>query len=143
MNLPPALTARIEQLAGIAPAADHFRDSTKIGSPRPAGPDLRVELVAAWCRQERFPEPVEEYPFARDLGRKFRFDCAWPSQRIALEWEGLTHAGGRHQRIAGYSRDCEKYSLAAALGWRVIRVTGRQFRAGACWGLLEKMLVQE
>ena len=30
--------------------------------------------------------------------------------------------GGRHNRGAGYAKDLEKYSMAAALGWRILRV---------------------
>ena len=38
--------------------------------------------------------------------------------------------GGRHQRPEGFERDCEKLSLAAAHGWRVVKVTPGQVRDG-------------
>ena len=33
-------------------------------------------------------------------------------------------AGGRHQRLAGFLKDAEKYEAAMCLGWRVYRVPG-------------------
>ena len=66
-------------------------------------------------------EPEPEYRFHPD--RKWRFDLAWPDCRLAVEIEGLTRGGGRHQRPRGYTHDCEKYREAAKLGWRVLRDT--------------------
>jgi len=66
------------------------------------------------------PAPVAEVMFAP--GRKFRFDYAWPEYRVALEVEGGVWTGGRHTRGAGYAKDCEKYSIAASLGWLIVRV---------------------
>jgi hypothetical protein len=34
--------------------------------------------------------------------KDWRFDFAWPDQMFAVEVEGITPAGGRHQRIKGY-----------------------------------------
>lgn len=66
-------------------------------------------------------EPVREYVFAAP--RKWRFDFSWPEQKLAVEIEGLTPTGGRHQRFAGYEADLVKYNTAATLGWRVLRFT--------------------
>ena len=65
---------------------------------------------------DRLPAPVREYRFAAP--RRWRFDFAWPHLMLALECEGM----GRHQRFAGYRSDCEKYTQAALMGWRVLRV---------------------
>lgn len=62
---------------------------------------------------------VREYKFIE--GRRFRFDFAWPELWVAVEVEGINHAGTRHQRIKGYTDDCRKYNAAAMLGWRVLR----------------------
>lgn len=72
------------------------------------------------------PEPVAEYRFHPE--RRWRFDFAWPDRRIALEVEGLTHNGGRHQRIKGYTQDLQKYNDAALRGWMLIRVTPAMIR---------------
>lgn len=91
------------------------------------------------CLQKRgLPDPVAEYPF--HPRRKWRFDYAFPDFQVALEVEGVTPAGGRHQRVAGYEGDIEKYNAAALLGWVVIRATPRQVESGQCLAWLEAAL---
>jgi very-short-patch-repair endonuclease len=69
--------------------------------------------------------PVAEHRF--HPVRRWRFDWAWPAERLAIEVEGgvFLPGGGRHTRGAGFTADCEKYAEAAILGWRVIRVLPR------------------
>lgn len=67
------------------------------------------------------PEPVAEYRFHPT--RKWRFDYAWPRQKVALEVEGGVWTAGRHTRGSGFLRDMEKYNAAAVRGWRVLRCT--------------------
>lgn len=55
--------------------------------------------------------------------RQFRFDYAIPALKIAIEYEGIIGAKSRHTTIGGYSTDCEKYNLATAAGWKVLRYT--------------------
>jgi hypothetical protein len=84
------------------------------------------------CRWLGLPEPVREYEFAQT--RKWRFDLAWPGSMVAAEVDGGVWTGGRHTRGKGYEEDCEKLSVAAAMGWRVICCTPGQVedgRAGA------------
>ena len=70
------------------------------------------------------PAPVREYRF--DAVRRWRFDFAWPAERVAVEIEGILYGdGGRHQRPKGFLADCEKYEAALAQGWRVYRVPGQ------------------
>jgi len=70
------------------------------------------------------PQPVREHRF--HATRRWRFDFAWPSQKVAVEMEGL--GGGRHQRRAGFINDTEKYNAAIMCGWRVLRFTGDDLR---------------
>ncbi len=86
------------------------------------------------------PEAIREYRFAPP--RRWRFDYAWPAQRIALEIEGGVWTGGRHVRGKGYVSDCEKYSEAALLGWRVLRVTPAQIKDGRALALVERAFRQ-
>jgi very-short-patch-repair endonuclease len=58
--------------------------------------------------------------------RKWRFDFAHLDTKIAIELEGLTHKGGRHQSVKGYTADVEKYNEATLLGWTVFRLTKSQ-----------------
>jgi len=84
-------------------------------------------LVA--CRLLRIPEPIREYQFAPP--RRFRFDFAWPDQRVAVEIEGGEYVCGRHTRGRGFSVDCEKYNLAVMANWRVLRFAGQVVRRNA------------
>lgn len=63
----------------------------------------------------------EEYKFLKD--RKFRFDYAFEEVKVAFEYEGIFSRKSRHLTVTGYSRDIEKYNLAQAEGWVVIRAT--------------------
>ena len=67
---------------------------------------------------------VDEHRF--HTTRKWRFDLACPSRRIAVEIEGGAWSRGRHTRGVGYIGDMEKYNCAILLGWRVFRYTPNQ-----------------
>lgn len=54
--------------------------------------------------------------------RKWRFDFAILSRKIAFEIEGGIWNGGRHVNPIGFTKDCEKYNEAMKLGWRVFRL---------------------
>ncbi len=66
-------------------------------------------------------EPQSEYRFHPT--RKWRFDFAYPEQKIAIEIEGGTWIGGRHIHPIGFEKDCEKYNFCAKLGYRLLRYT--------------------
>lgn len=80
----------------------------------------------ALLKRAGLPAPTLEYRF-HDT-RDWRFDFAWPDGKLALEVEGgaFKAGGSRHTRGAGFRRDCEKYSVAATLGWRILRVLPEQ-----------------
>ena len=120
----------------------------------PAGP---VEELAWQLAAAGLPEPVAEYPFAAELGRRWRFDLAWPDRRLAVEVEGgLFGRGGRgsnrpcptcgqgpagaHRSVAGVKRDIEKGNAAVALGWRVLRVLPGQVESGEALALIERVV---
>lgn len=86
----------------------------------------------------KLPPPVIEHYFARP--RRWRFDFAWPDRMLAAEVEGGTWTGGRHTRGGGYEADCEKYSRAALLGWRVLRFTPRMIAEGTATAMLVEAL---
>jgi very-short-patch-repair endonuclease len=62
--------------------------------------------------------------------RHWRFDFVVTGTKIAIEIEGVTHEGGRHQRIKGYMEDARKYNEATLLGWRVFRFTPGMVHSG-------------
>lgn len=86
------------------------------------------ELFLLQIRTLEVPEPIREFRFSPP--RRFRFDYAWPDRMLAVELEGGTWTRGRHTRGAGFAKDCEKYSMAAILGWRIVRATADQVYSG-------------
>ncbi len=57
-------------------------------------------------------------------GRKFRFDCANPQEKIAIEIEGgIWMPKGAHNTGIAMSKDMEKYNLAVLEGWKILRYT--------------------
>ena len=68
-----------------------------------------------------FNAPKREFMFVK--GRRWRFDYAWPEQRVAVELEGGIWGNGRHTRGSGFLEDCNKYNTAVLNGWRVLRFT--------------------
>jgi len=77
--------------------------------------------IIEFFESQGLPPPVAEYQFHPT--RRWRFDFAWLSEKIALEVEGAIWTGGRHTSAAGFHKDMEKYNAASVLGWRVLRVT--------------------
>jgi len=85
---------------------------------------MRDALVAAgYVEGDDF---VREYAFALDEGRAYRFDFRFLGTDVAVEVEGGAHAVKRQHRD-----DCEKASLAAALGYRVVRVHRQMIEDGS------------
>ena len=78
-------------------------------------------IVLAYFQECKVPPCLTEYQF--HLERKWRFDFAWPEQKVALEVEGGSWMAGRHSRGAGFNADMEKYNAAVLAGWKVLRVT--------------------
>lgn len=98
----------------------------------------REAELAMQIRALKLPSPEREFRFLPT--RRFRFDFAWPAQKVALEVEGGTWISGRHNRGKGYASDCVKYSEAAILGWKVIRATGEMVTNGTALDLLQRAL---
>jgi very-short-patch-repair endonuclease len=84
--------------------------------------------INALCKVYRVPHPVPEFVFAKP--RKWRFDFAFPEQKIALEVEGGIFTGGAHTRGKHFLSDIEKYNRATILGWRVLRCTPQTLITG-------------
>jgi very-short-patch-repair endonuclease len=67
---------------------------------------------------------VKELQFAKNLGRKWKFDFANVDAQVAIEIEGGVWISGRHTRGKGFIKDCEKYNTATLMGWSVFRLPG-------------------
>jgi hypothetical protein len=88
---------------------------------------MPVELI---CKAEGLPMPTPEYQFAKDDGRRWRFDWCWVDQKVVLEVEGGVWTAGRHTRPKGFLSDLEKYNRATQLGYRVFRCTPSTIHLG-------------
>jgi very-short-patch-repair endonuclease len=82
------------------------------------------------------PEP--EYQFHRP--RRWRFDFAFPDQKVAIECEGGTWTNGRHTRGKSFAMDCEKYNQASLDGWTLLRFTGDMITDGTALQTIEAAL---
>ena len=85
------------------------------------------ESFALHCRAEKL-EPLREFKFHPT--RKWKFDFAFPEQKIAVEVEGGIWRSGRHTRPGGFEADTEKYNTAVKMGWRVLRYSTAQVLYG-------------
>lgn len=101
-----------------------------------------VDVLATWCRELGYPEPVREYYFAHPV-RDWRFDLCWPTLKIALEFEGGTFiaGGGGHTRGPGHRDDCDKYNEAALRGWLLLRVLTSDATSEKSKGLIQRAMM--
>lgn len=83
--------------------------------------------------------PETEYKF--HASRKWRFDFAWPTAKIAVEIMGGTWTGGAHVTGVGYENDCEKLNAAVSLGWKVLYLTSKMVRSGEGIVLVKNLLI--
>lgn len=72
---------------------------------------------------------VREHQF--DPERRWRFDFAFPSVRLAVEVDGA-----RHRTHRGQSSDSEKGNAAVLAGWRVLHFPSGEKRKAAEWAAL-------
>lgn len=83
---------------------------------------LEAEPLPGW-------DLVRQYRFHPT--RRWTFDFAFPSQRLAVEVEGHYH-----KTHAGHRSDCEKFNEAARAGWRVLRFPANLSRNAPEWAAL-------
>lgn len=74
--------------------------------------------------------------------RKWRFDFAIPSRKIAIECEGGVWSGGRHTRGSGVIGDMAKYNEAAKLGWCVFRFDGSAVKKGEAIAFVMQVITE-
>lgn len=114
-----------------APAIKVVLEPPKLTVKLPSKPKLKVPTTIRgnrWARMLALKlEAHGIVGFKREVRfhptRKWRFDFSNAQAMLAVEIEGITTEGGRHQRKKGFVGDIHKYSEALILGWRVLRVT--------------------
>jgi G:T-mismatch repair DNA endonuclease (very short patch repair protein) len=77
--------------------------------------ETRVRLL---LHQSELPHPVAQFRVMDGDRFVARVDFAWPERKIALEYDGLWHAGS-----AQFAKDRRRLNRLTAAGWRVIFVT--------------------
>jgi very-short-patch-repair endonuclease len=70
---------------------------------------------------------TEQHRFHPD--RKWAFDFAFPSLKLAVEVDGIGH----HRCFRRVRQDTEKLNEAARLGWRVLRFQASESKKAAEW----------
>lgn len=118
------LSANPDLAAKMAPGARtgaSCRPDLSKKLPTAPKPSLNGKFEDLW-NAAGGPKLTPEYRFD-PAGRRWRFDFCLPDRMIAIELEGTTYQGGRHQRKDGMDGDAEKYLRANLLGWVVIRLT--------------------
>ena len=102
--------------------------------------EKRALIFATRINRDGLPAPLREFRF-HDT-RQWRFDYAWPDQKVALEVEGgfFKKDGGRHSRGAGARKDMEKYNAAVLDGWKLLRVMPDQLNNASTLQMLRTVL---
>jgi len=74
-------------------------------------------------------------------GRRYRLDIAIPAARLAIEVDGWQWHG-KHKR--DFARDRERQNLLTLHGWRILRFSAGQIRAGlaSCVRMIEAAAVR-
>ena len=96
------------------------------------------DLLAQHIQYAGLPTPEREYRFAPP--RRYRADFAYPVRMLLIEVEGGVWVQGAHTRGGHYNSDCEKYNLAAKLGYRVLRFTSNMIKNGSALQTIEEVL---
>lgn len=80
-----------------------------------------LTLLLALLAADDLPLPTLHYRFAKP--RRWAFDLAYVTLKIALEVEGGIWIQGRHTRGLGFENDLRKYNAAVLDGWLLLRVS--------------------
>lgn len=87
------------------------------------------------------PTPVAEHQFAPP--RRWRFDFAYPDEKIAIEYDGGIYSNGRHTRGSGFQKDLYKLNTAQLMGWIVLRFSPKDVKSGYALKTIEAALKGE
>lgn len=71
-----------------------------------------------------------EHPFAREIGRGYRWDVAFVKDKLAVEVDGGIWSEGAHGHPLTILRNMAKRNWAARLGWRCLAFSTAQVKKG-------------
>lgn len=94
--------------------------------------EMAINLQGAGYKFERESKLIPGRRYAVDflITMNRRFGSITQPVSLVLEVEGITYGGGRHQRVDGFEKDCEKYAELLVLGYSLLRVTQKMVRNG-------------
>lgn len=83
-----------------------------------------------------------QFEFRFHSKRKWRFDIAFPGNRLAIEIQGglFIKEGGRHNRGAALLKEHEKLNEAACAGFRVLYTVPKQLLSEGFMGTVKRAL---
>ena len=84
------------------------------------------------------PPAEREYKFHPT--RKWRWDFAWPADKVAVECQGGTWTKGAHSSGSGLERDYEKINAGQLMGWRVFQASRKMIESGEVIDILKIVL---
>jgi very-short-patch-repair endonuclease len=105
---------------------ENSRSANKVAGKRNKTKEWISKNLWAWAQANKL-ELLTEHKFHPE--RKWRFDWAFPSHMIAIEYEGLMSEKSRHTTISGFTGDADKYNAAQQLGWKVFRYTAKNYKS--------------
>ncbi len=96
------------------------------------------DLLELHLRERDLRPEAREHRFHDS--RRWRFDFAWPSRKVAVEVDGGIYCRGRHVRGGGFEGDTEKGNAAVLADWRVLHFTPRMVKTGSAAQLIEDLM---
>ncbi len=118
------------------------------GSKRSEGEAVLAQHIAL----EGLPAPEQQYPFAKEVGRRFRFDFAWPAFKLAAEVDGgkfmLRRSRAQKGRLVpvgqhNHRDDLRRGNIAGLLGWTVLRYTPDMVSSGEAIRELKELFLKD
>jgi very-short-patch-repair endonuclease len=89
--------------------------------------DSYLMILVRLAEANGWSGPVQlEYKFHPH--RKWRADLCFVAEKLIIEVEGGIWTGGRHTSGAGFTKDIEKYNVATAMGYRILRASPSDLR---------------
>ena len=92
------------------------------------------------CKAYRLPEPCEQFHYAREFGRQFRADFAFPKFGLLVEIQGGIWTRGAHGHPIGIEVDIERSQYAALAGYLRMLTTCEQVMSGHAIAWTQRIL---
>jgi cytochrome oxidase assembly protein ShyY1 len=118
---------KLKEQGKIRGFVEHNKPDPSVAKKKKSKALIWLDLNLPYFAKERGLSLEKEYEFHGE--RKFRSDWAFPELKILIEYEGgifMNRSG--HNSHTGIQRDIDKYSLAQNMGFRLIRITAKNYK---------------